>query len=153
MTDRDRWPDRPRLVPRRTLLGAGVGIGSLWAAGCVPTPTYPPQSGQPFEGVGTFPGGIGSADPTPTSVLLWTRVHPEFDRGEGIAVRVEVATSPAFADSDVVFVRAACRTRLLRDGRCNRAAARHDLLVPVRVRGRDVVARQDPHCAGTRSER
>ena len=105
MTDRDRWPDRPRLVPRRTLLGAGVGIGSLWAAGCVPTPTYPPQSGQPFEGVGTFPGGIGSADPTPTSVLLWTRVHPEFDRGEGIAVRVEVATSPAFADRSVVVAR------------------------------------------------
>jgi alkaline phosphatase D len=105
MTDRDRWPDRPRLVPRRTLLGAGVGIGSLWAAGCVPMPTYPPQSGEPFEGVGTFPGGIGSADPTPTSVLLWTRVHPEFDRGEGIAVRVEVATSPAFADRSVVVAR------------------------------------------------
>lgn len=83
-------------MDRRTLLTSAAGIGALALTGCVPRPdpTYPPQSGEPFEGAGPFPGGVGSGDPTPTSVLLWTRVHPAMDSGSGVPVMVEVATRP-----------------------------------------------------------
>ena len=91
-------------MDRRTLLStAAAGVGGMVLAGCVPRPEpdYPPQSGEPFEGVGRFPSGVGSADPTPTSVLLWTRVHPQLDDGTGVDVLVEAASSPDFATSVV----------------------------------------------------
>lgn len=83
---------------RRFLIGTTAAAGAVFAAGCAPRPgvIYPAQSELPFEGVGPYPGGIGSGDPTPDSVLLWTRAHPERDRGPGIPVRVEVATAPDF---------------------------------------------------------
>lgn len=83
---------------RRTLLTSAAGLGAAALVGCAPrpTPSYPPQSGAPFEGVGPFPGGIGSADPTTSSVLLWTRAHPTLDTGAGVAIDVEVATTPTF---------------------------------------------------------
>lgn len=92
------------VVRRREVLGgAAAGLGAAFLAGCAPGPgpTYPDQSGQPFEGEGPFPSGVGSADPTTTSVLLWSRAHPERDRGSGIPVRVEVATSPTFGPTVV----------------------------------------------------
>lgn len=92
-------------MDRRNFLGAAIGLGGLWATGCVPSPTYPPQSGELFEGTGPFPAGIGSGDPTPTSVLLWTRAHPERDRGAGIILELEVSSSPRFTDDDVVLRR------------------------------------------------
>ncbi len=93
---------------RRNVLAAwAAGAISLGAAACAPrpTPTYPPQSGTAFEGVGPFPSGVGSADPTPTSVLLWTRVHPERDPGTGVPVRVRVATTPDLSEHSVVVDR------------------------------------------------
>jgi alkaline phosphatase D len=86
---------------RRTFLTAAGGAGAaLAASACAPgaAPVYPPQSGQPFEGVGTFPAGVGSGDPLPDSVLLWTRVHPELDTGSGVDVHFEVAATPAFRE-------------------------------------------------------
>jgi alkaline phosphatase D len=84
---------------RRFLTASAAGAGGLLLAGCTPpSPSYPPQSGLAFEGVGPYPSGVGSGDPTPTSVLLWTRVHPERDGGAGVPVTVEVATTPSFAD-------------------------------------------------------
>jgi len=87
-------------MDRRTLLSSAAGLGALTLAGCAagPAPSYPPQSGGPFEGSGLFPSGVGSGDPTPTAVLLWVRIHPERDNGRGIAVRVEVAPAPDMAD-------------------------------------------------------
>ena len=85
---------------RREFLGAAAATaGGIWLGGCAPrpTPVYPTQSGQPFEGDGPFPSGVGSADPTPDGVLLWTRVDPRPDSGSGRAVEVQVATSPVFA--------------------------------------------------------
>ena len=80
-------------MDRRTLLTSAAGLGALTLSGCVPgpAPTYPPQSGLPFEGTGVFPSGVGSGDPTANSVLLWVRVHPERDSGNGVPVRVEVS--------------------------------------------------------------
>lgn len=81
-------------IDRRGFLGAtGAGIGALALGACVPRPSpdYPPQSGVPFEGTGTFPSGVGSADPTPSAVLVWTRLHPQLDTGSGVEVAVEVA--------------------------------------------------------------
>lgn len=91
-------------MDRRTLLtSAAAGVGGLVIAGCVPSPApdYPPQSGEPFEGIGLFPSGLGSADPTPTSALLWTRVSPRLDEGSGVEIDVEVASTPNFGGSVV----------------------------------------------------
>ncbi len=93
-----------RGVQRRTFLASLAATGAAAAtAGCAPRPRpdYPAQSGEAFEGTGPYPAGVGSGDPTPTSVLLWTRVHPERDRGDGVPVRVQLATTPGF--SSVVF--------------------------------------------------
>lgn len=92
------------MVRRREVLGgAALGLGGVLLGACAPGPGAEPpeQSGLPFEGTGPFPSGVGSADPTPTSVLIWTRVHPERDSGAGVVVRYEVATSPAFAGTVV----------------------------------------------------
>ena len=71
---------------RRFLAGLTTAGGVTLAAACTPrpSPAYPVQTGAPFEGVGPFPSGVGSADPTPSAVLLWTRAHPERDTGDGI---------------------------------------------------------------------
>lgn len=90
-------------MDRRTLLTSAAGIGALALTGCAPrpTPNYPPQSGEPFEGTGPFPSGVGSADPTPSSVLVWTRVHPARDNGSGVPVMVEISTRPDLTGPDV----------------------------------------------------
>jgi alkaline phosphatase D len=87
-------------MDRRRFLTAAGGTGALWVAtACAPTPSpdHPPQSGAPFEGEGTFPSGVGSGDPVPDGVLLWTRVHPDLDHGDGVDVAYTVATSPSFS--------------------------------------------------------
>lgn len=92
-------------LPRRAFLGSAAGLTAAALAGCVPRPepSYPPQSGVPFEGEGVFPCGVLSADPSASAVLLWTRVHPERDRGDGCRVLAEVATDPGFGISSVVW--------------------------------------------------
>ncbi|CAN5578630.1 alkaline phosphatase D family protein [soil metagenome] len=92
-------------MQRRQFLGAsGAAAGGAFLTACVPrpTPTYPPVSGQQFEGTGPYPAGVGSADPTPTSVLLWTRVHPSVDSGAGVDVEVDLSRSPVFTAADRV---------------------------------------------------
>lgn len=85
-------------MERRTFLASLAATGGAALVGCSarPSPRYPAQSGIPFDTTGPFPCGILSADPTPTAVLLWTRVSPERDRGDGVDVRLEVAASPSF---------------------------------------------------------
>ena len=90
-------------MQRRTFLASLTAAGGAAVLGCTPrpSPAYPEQSGAPFEGVGPFPSGVGSADPTPSAVLLWTRAHPERDTGDGIRLRVELATDPGFGRSTI----------------------------------------------------
>lgn len=110
---------------REVLTGWAAGALALGGLACSPrpTPTYPQQSGGPFEGEGPFPSGVGSADPTASAVLVWSRVHPERDSGTGVPVRVRVATAPSFAEHTVVAVRD------------SRAVALHDHCVTVDVTG------------------
>lgn len=92
-------------MERRTFLTAGAAVaGGGWLAACSPpSPAYPPQSGQAFEGVGPYPGGVGSGDPLPDAVLLWSRVHPVHDTtGAGVPVEVDIATTPTFGPSGVL---------------------------------------------------
>ncbi|MCX6524245.1 MAG: alkaline phosphatase D family protein [Actinobacteria bacterium] len=91
-------------MQRRAFL-ASVGIaGGVIAAGCAPRPdpTYPIQTGELFEGIGPYPSGVGSGDPTPDSVLLWTRAHPERDTGQGLFLTTEVSTSPQFGVGQII---------------------------------------------------
>lgn len=86
-------------MERRSFLAGSAATASgllLNACSSRPAPTYPPQSGEAFEGTGAFPSGVGSGDPTDSSVLLWTRVHPDRDGGGGVPVFVDVATAPTF---------------------------------------------------------
>jgi alkaline phosphatase D len=93
---------------RRTFLtgaaAAGAAALSSVGAACVPrpAPVYPPQSGVPFEGCGPFPAGLGSGDPLPDRVLVWTRVLPELAGFADTDVRVEVARHPEFPASSMV---------------------------------------------------
>jgi len=80
------------------------------AAACAPGPgdptgdTTPSRTEGPYSAATgriyvpspDFPCGVLSADPTPDAVLLWTRVDPALDVGNGVEIRVEVATDRAF---------------------------------------------------------
>ena len=87
---------------RRGFLGAsGAAVGGVLLGSCAPRPgvEHPAPSGVHFEGIGPFPSGVGSADPTATAVLLWTRVHPDLDGGSGVDVEVELSRSATFEPS------------------------------------------------------
>jgi len=95
-------------MERRTFLAAGAATaGGVLLGGCAPpSPDYPDQSGVPYEGSGWFPSGIGSGDPLPDAVLLWTRVRPDRDSGSGVPVEVDVASDPAFGATTVATLAA-----------------------------------------------
>jgi len=65
--------------------GCGDNIGSQ-PDGSVPTGTF------------TFPHGVASGDPRPTSVVLWTRCVNSDDATSAIPVTVEVASDADFAN-------------------------------------------------------
>jgi alkaline phosphatase D len=67
-----------------------------------------------------FPQSVASGDPTPSSVILWTRLDPASAVGNTPAVGLEVATDPAF--QSIVLA----RTNLV-------ALPTHDYCVKVRV--------------------
>jgi alkaline phosphatase D len=46
----------------------------------------------------TFPHGVASGDPRPTSVMLWTRVQAQPRGGDPVALTLEVATDEAFSE-------------------------------------------------------
>jgi alkaline phosphatase D len=56
----------------------------------------PPPSDDPERQRATFPQGVASGDPTPSSVILWTRVEPD-DNGNP-DVTWEIARDAAFTD-------------------------------------------------------
>jgi alkaline phosphatase D len=112
------------MIGRREFLkrsGAG-GAGLLLARRGVSTlaPTVA------AAGEGVFAHGVASGDPTPSSVVLWTRVTPRPDAAPGIAeglpvdVAYEIASDPNFS-------------RVLRRGTVRTAPAR-DYTVKVDVR-------------------
>lgn len=68
-------------LPRRTLLQAASAAA---LAGCVDTRAQE----------ATFPQGVGSGDPSPDGVRLWTRVEPKGSGDE--PVRWELSTGPRF---------------------------------------------------------
>ena len=82
-------------LPRRTVLAAGAA-GATLAGTTLPSPAVARGSN------GVFRHGIASGDPTPHSVLLWTRVTPtpESTPGSGKGPRVtvswEVSRDPDF---------------------------------------------------------
>jgi len=91
---------------RRTLVQA---LGALSLAGCgggssssaappanTPTPSLPDEPDAPdaLPGV-SFLHGVASGDPLSDRVILWTRVTPDLDSGEDVAVTVTVASDLA----------------------------------------------------------
>jgi alkaline phosphatase D len=74
------------------VVGAGAAPGAVLAA--IPGSTV---------GV-RFPQGVASGDPTPTSVVLWTRIEPEDPTADSVDGLVEVALDDGF---DRVVARAA----------------------------------------------
>lgn len=96
---------------RREVLSAAAAAGlAVATAACAPRPDRPPGSGVPFEGVGPYPCGLLSADPTPEAVLLWTRVHPGTDSGGGVDVEVDVSRDPGFGAGSRVAILGATAT-------------------------------------------
>ncbi|MGB2337819.1 MAG: alkaline phosphatase D family protein, partial [Alcanivorax sp.] len=90
---------------RRTLVQALGASGALSLAGCggggsssaappanTPTPNLPEEPDTPdaLPGV-SFLHGVASGDPLSDRVILWTRVTPDLDSGEDVAVTITVA--------------------------------------------------------------
>ena len=90
---------------RRTLVQALGAGGALSLAGCgggssssaappanTPTPSLPDEPDAPdaLPGV-SFLHGVASGDPLSDRVILWTRVTPDLDSGEDVAVTITVA--------------------------------------------------------------
>ncbi|WP_288833257.1 alkaline phosphatase [uncultured Corynebacterium sp.] len=102
------------LPRRRFLLGSGVAAATAASAALAPAATAAPSgSSLPVSGAHPLPGapestyshfmhGVASGDPTPESVILWTRVtvSPDAVPGSGVGedaqVQWEVATAPDF---------------------------------------------------------
>lgn len=82
-------------LTRRELLARFAAM-----AGC-----YVVSAGTPFAAFGRrirsgsrhrFPQGVASGDPTPESVVLWTRVEPVSGGHDPVDLRLQVARSPRF---------------------------------------------------------
>ena len=91
----------PRALDRRRFLAGGAAVATAaWAAPTILSPTGafaadPVLPGPPFT------LGVASGDPTPTAVILWTRLAPDPLNGGGmpavdVPVGWEVATDDAF---------------------------------------------------------
>ena len=83
---RDSWLQRR--IDRRTLLAQGIGIFGLSATARISGATRQTVtfSSSPFT------LGVASGDPTPTGVVLWTRLAPDPLHGGGMSVEdIEVA--------------------------------------------------------------
>ena len=76
-------------VDRRHFL---AGVGATAGAGALRTLAVPART---QNAPGPFGWGVGSFDPTPTSVLLWTRVEPPAD-GATVEVAWALADDAAF---------------------------------------------------------
>ncbi|MCC5024220.1 MAG: PhoD-like phosphatase N-terminal domain-containing protein [Candidatus Synoicihabitans palmerolidicus] len=84
-----------------------------------------------------FPQGIASGDPSPSSVMLWTRVEALTGAIDPVALVVQIARDAQFehlvAERSLLATEGSDHTvRVSR--RCPRT--RHDLLLPVSSRGR-----------------
>jgi len=91
----------PRALDRRRFLAGGAAVATAaWAAPTILSPTGafaadPVLPGPPFT------LGVASGDPTPTAVILWTRLAPDPLNGGGmpavdVPVGWEVATDDGF---------------------------------------------------------
>ena len=49
------------------------------------------------KAVDVFPQSVASGGPTPTGIILWTRIHPEY-YAPSHSLRLEVATDDSFQD-------------------------------------------------------
>jgi alkaline phosphatase D len=89
------WDTR---ISRRTLLRTGGSVSAayvLLGRAAMSAKAAPPFSGNPFA------LGVASGDPTPTGVVLWTRLSPSALTsggvpGESFGVRYEVAADESF---------------------------------------------------------
>ena len=89
--------------PRRTFLQRVGGAAALVTVGTGEVAAAPPAGDYEFE-TNPFRIGVGSGDPLPESIVLWTRLVPEpLEPGGGmpeetVSVRWEVATDEAIED-------------------------------------------------------
>jgi len=79
-------------VTRRGILGA-LTAASMTA--CAPANMQTLSSDKPMAR-GTFAHGIASGDPTPTQIILWTRITPEDASILSVSVTWEIATQKDF---------------------------------------------------------
>jgi alkaline phosphatase D len=94
-------PASPTPYERRRFLAAAGGVAGLAALAQLPTW---PGAATPGRTSADYPFtlGVGSGDPTPTGVVLWTRLAPEPYRRRGgmpkrkVEVEWQVATDPRF---------------------------------------------------------
>jgi alkaline phosphatase D len=91
---------------REFLKAAGLATTGLAGLGAIPVDLIPepgPEDAARFDATApgradeVFPQSLASGDPTPEGVILWTRVAPEADDGEPLAL--EVARDAGFEDT------------------------------------------------------
>lgn len=90
-----------RIPGRRRVLATGAAVLGTAATGRLAQPALAAQTRSRLP-KGLFSLGVASGDPTPGSVVLWTRLAPDPLRGGGmpgrtVEVHWQVAEDPAFA--------------------------------------------------------
>lgn len=80
-------------VTRRGILGA-LTAASVTACSPAKVETFSSEKMPPR---GTFSHGIASGDPTPTQIILWTRITPDDASIDFVSVRWEISKDKAFS--------------------------------------------------------
>jgi alkaline phosphatase D len=94
------------MLRRRFLKNAGyfvVSASALPWLGCKSDEEDPPDDTLPPVVSGPFPQGVASGDPTPSSVMLWTRVAPK-NADDAIELTLEVSERDDFEEIVVMEV-------------------------------------------------
>ena len=85
-------------VSRREFLALFARSAGCFVATASMAPLLGCSSPRPAPGGFGFPSGVASADPQPDAVVLWSRVVPEDDETETIALQAQLARDPGFSE-------------------------------------------------------
>lgn len=89
--------DRRRFLRSGLVVGTGIVVASYAPGAIAASVPRSLATGTTYVPSPSYPEGVMSGDPLHDRVVLWTRVSPDLDAGEGVDVRFVVARTPEAA--------------------------------------------------------